>query len=151
MKTNFSNSSQRLAAVLVIGLAASVSFAHDQIPISSSLRISPGGDGNAATVTVSDPFNLVWVLQSSSNFTDWTEVDVLKIHNGSFARPFAPDAANPSVFFRAFYDTARQNIPSTMENALRLPPTSFNYAAPNLPPSFFVQPILAQDNMPGTN
>src|SRR5262249_54423127 len=132
-------------------LATTVAFARDQIPVNSSLRISTGGDGHPATVIVSDPFNFVWVLQSSSNLTDWAEVDVLKIHNGSFARQFAPDAANPGIFFRAVYDTARQNILSTIENALRFPPTPFNYAAPNLPPSYFVQPILAQDNMPATN
>ncbi|MEO6183834.1 MAG: cytochrome c peroxidase, partial [Verrucomicrobiota bacterium] len=39
----------------------------------------------------------------------------------------------------------------TTDNALHLPTTAFNYAAPLLPPSFLVQPILAQDNMPATN
>jgi cytochrome c peroxidase len=40
---------------------------------------------------------------------------------------------------------------STTANALLLPAKSYNYASPTLPPSFFVQPIPAQDNMPPTN
>src|ERR1041384_4303693 len=151
MKTKSSNTARCLTAMLLVCLLAVISFAREPIPVSSSLRISPDGAGNLVNVTVSDPYNFVWTLQSSSNLTDWAEVEALKVHNGSFARQFAPDAASPVLFFRAVYDAARQDILSTMENALRLPATAFNYAAPNLPPSFFVQPILSQDNMPATN
>jgi cytochrome c peroxidase len=56
-----------------------------------------------------------------------------------------------NLFFRAVYDPAQQNLLSTTASALLLPPTSFNYAAPALPPRFLVQPILGQDNMPATN
>src|SRR5207248_2026288 len=90
----------------------------------------------------------VWILQSSSDLTTWSEVEALKVHNGSFARGFT---AAPLVFFHAYYDPARQDIPSTTANALLLPASPFNYAAPVLPLSFLVQPILAQDNMPATN
>jgi cytochrome c peroxidase len=44
-----------------------------------------------------------------------------------------------------------KGFPSTVENALRLPTTSFNYATPVLPASFSAPPIPAQDNMPATN
>jgi cytochrome c peroxidase len=43
------------------------------------------------------------------------------------------------------------DVPATTANALLLPAAPFNYAAPVLPPSFLVQPIVAQDNMPATN
>ncbi|MBC8094682.1 MAG: cytochrome-c peroxidase [Akkermansiaceae bacterium] len=38
-----------------------------------------------------------------------------------------------------------------MDNALLLPGTPFNYAAPVLPPAFSVNPILGQDNTPLNN
>jgi hypothetical protein len=50
----------------------------------------------------------VWLLQSSSNLTSWTEIEALKIHNGSFQRGIPRDAA--MLFSRAYYDAARQNI-----------------------------------------
>ena len=49
------------------------------------------------------------------------------------------------------FRSARQPIPSDLTNALLLPATAFNYAAPVLPPRFLQPPILGQDNMPATN
>jgi len=136
------------AAVL---LAVNVSFAAVEFPPASSLEVRPAAGTNIVSVKISDANDYVWVLQSSSNLTSWTEVAALKIHNGSFQRAIPRDTSKPGLFFRAFYDPARQNIFSTTDSALLLPAIGFNYAAPVLPPSFLVQPILAQDNMPATN
>lgn len=102
------------------------------------------------TLDLCDSHNQVWTIQSSTNFADWTEVESWKIHNGSFHRTFA-QGTNSHLLYRAFFDTNRQNTSSTTSNALRLPTNLFNYAAPTLPPSFLVQPILGQDNTPPNN
>jgi len=134
-------------AVVAVSLAVTASITAEQISPSSSIEVRNAGP-NGGNVKISDPNDSVWILQSSSDLASWTEVAVVKIHNGSFQRPFA---AAPLVVFRAFYDPARQDILSTTANALLLPESPFNYAAPVLPPSFHVQPILGQDNMPATN
>src|SRR5262249_27458384 len=75
--------------------------------------------------------------------------ETVRVFNGNFHRTYARTGKEPGVFFRALYKSA--DIPATTANALLLPGALFNYAAPVLPPSFLVQPILAQDNMPATN
>lgn len=137
---------------VVLKVASVVTASHAAVvaPPNATLEIAPGAGASAARVNVSDAYNHVWVLQSSSNLTSWTEVAALKLHNGRFARTF-PREATPGLFFRGYYDSARQDLLSTTETALLLPATSFNYAAPVLPLSFLVNPILAQDNTPATN
>jgi cytochrome c peroxidase len=137
----------QIAAVAVL-LAVTASIAAGQLPPRPSLEIIRQAGTNAGSVKISDPSDSVWMLESSSNQTTWTGLEALKVHNGSFARGFV---AAPLVFFRAYYDATRQDIFSTTSNALLLPGSPFNYAAPVLPASFLVQPILAQDNMPATN
>ena len=136
----------KLAALALLASTASIEAV--QPPLGSSFQIISTAGSNTRSVNISDPNDSVWILSSSSNLTTWTEVEALRIHNGSFHRAFTPA---PMVFFRAFYDPARQDVLSTVANALLLPAGPFNYAAPALPPSFLVQPILGQDNMPATN
>lgn len=109
-----------------------------------------GTNRTTVQLTLSDPTNQVWTLQSSADFVIWSDVTVRKAYNGSFHSTFNRAAA-PSLFFRAFYDPTHQDVPNTTENALRLPASPFNYAAPVLPARFLVNPILTQDNMPNTN
>lgn len=152
MKAKLSGSLSGNLVALAAVVAATTSFAADTTPPpGSSLEISRGTGSTAAIVKVGDPYDRVWVLQSSSNLATWTEVEALKIHNGSFARSWARDAAKPNLFFRAYHDSARQDIVSTTDTALLLPATPFNYAAPSLPVAFLVNPILGQDNTPATN
>ncbi len=139
-----------VALVVVFAVTASYAAAVTPPP-SSSLEISRGTGTNIASVKVADAYDHVWILQSSSDLTTWTDVEALKIHNGSFSRAFTKDASKPNLFFRAFYDSTRQNIFSATPNALILPATSFNYAGPVLPAAFLVNPILGQDTTPATN
>lgn len=151
MKANLRFASQLTIALTVAG-TAKTSLAVDAVPApSATLQIAPGSGTNIASVKVADAYNRVWVLQSSSNLTTWTDATTLKIHNGSFAQNIPKAGATPNLFFRAYYDSTRQDLLSTVESALHLPTTSFNYAAPVLPLSFTVNPILAQDNTPLTN
>jgi cytochrome c peroxidase len=114
------------------------------------MSLAPSGAGKI-NLTINNPGDQVWVIQSSSNLLNWLEVEALKVHNGSFQRSYNT-LPNGNLFYRAFYDSARQqDILSTTANALLLPAISYNYASPTLPASFSVPPILAQDNMPATN
>lgn len=152
MKANLRLAPSKLAVSLMAIFAGKLSFAAVTTPPpAATLEIGRGTGTNVANVKVADAYNRVWVLQSSSNLTIWTDAATLKIHNGSFASSFGRDATKPNLFFRAYYDSSRQDVPSTVESALLLPTTSLNYAAPALPLSFTVNPILAQDNTPLTN
>jgi cytochrome c peroxidase len=146
----------RFARLLTVALTAActvkTSLVAETVPApNSKLQITAATGANLANVQVADAYNRVWVLQSSSNLTNWSEAAALKIHNGSFAQGIPKAGATPNVFFRAFYDSARQDVLSTVDSALHLPAPSFNYVAPVLPLSFTVNPILAQDNTPLNN
>ena len=144
------NSLRPTLAALAMVWAVSVASAPGQLPAAASLGIAPGAGTNVASVRITDPGNFVWVLQGSTDFTNWTELAALKLHNGSFARGLLRDAT-PHLVLRAVFDPARQTIPSAVTNALLLPASPFNYAAPALPTKFLQQPILGQDNTPATN
>jgi cytochrome c peroxidase len=122
------------------------------LPTGFTLGATPKGDGSSSvSVKITDPGDSVWILQGSSNLSEWSEVEAVKVHNGMFQKGFATDAGNPNQFFRMLYDAARQDVLSTTATALKLPGTAYNYAAPALPANFLTQPIAGQDNMPGNN
>ncbi len=106
---------------------------------------------HSAKLTLTNLADQVWIIQSSSNMVNWTEYGAWKIHNGMFQQTLTAPTGPLGLYFRAYYDAARQNIPSATTNALLLPATPYNYASPTLPPNFANQPILGQDNMPATN
>ena len=133
-------------AVLLACVAPATAPAADA-PGSLQIRRSP----DAAGINLSDASNRVWILEGTTDFTHWTEARAVKVHNGSVLSTFIQEPGNTPQFFRAFTSPARQDISSTVENALLLPAAPFNYAAPALPASFSVQPILGQDNTPATN
>lgn len=150
MKANLRSS--HLLITLTVACTVKSSLAVEVVPApSAKLQIASTTGTNLASVQIADAYNRVWVLESSSNLTTWLEVVALKIHNGSFAHNIPKAGATPNLFFRAFYASNRQDLLSTVESALHLPMVSFNYAAPVLPPSFSVNPILAQDNTPLNN
>jgi cytochrome c peroxidase len=123
-----------------------------QLPPGPAVTVAAGTAANALRVTITDPGNHLYVLQSSSNLSGWTDVETWKVHNGHFGREFSFNPATTSgLFFRAFYDPARTDIQSTLATALRLPVPPANYANPALPPNFLQQPILGQDNTPANN
>ena len=61
------------AAALAAAVLIQASVLDAQIPASASLTVGPV---NASTtgVQLTDPGDHVWILQSSANFTNWTEV-----------------------------------------------------------------------------
>src|SRR5688572_24964136 len=110
-----------LAAFLV-----SVLVIRGQVPANSSMTIVQTGSGSTS-VSINDPGNRVWILQSSPDLRTWAEVEAWKIHNGAFHRPYV-NAAEGNLFYRAFFDPARQDILSTVSNALLLPATAYDYS-----------------------
>jgi cytochrome c peroxidase len=135
----------RQAAVLTAAVLANT-IALAQSP-SASLTITPGAS-NAASVTIADTMNHVWVVQSSPDFATWSEAGRWKIHNGAFRRTFP--GAGGNMFYRAFYDASGQDVLSYTTNALRLPATLANYSPP-LPPHYNAPPVRDQDNTPANN
>jgi len=141
----------RMLLAVTLAIASNMLTASATVPLapSASLGLATTNGGNIS-LAISNAGNQSWIVQSSSNLTGWAEVENLKIFNGSYHRSYSSIAAN-QLFYRAFYDANRQTNTSTATNALRLPATPFNYAAPVLPANFLVNPILAEDNMPPTN
>jgi cytochrome c peroxidase len=152
MKPTLPNAFHRLVAVLALVFGHAVSFATGLPPSpTASLSMEQGTNENVARLTINNAANQVWIIQSSTDLANWSEVGAWKIYNGSFHRNFPSEPNTPNVFFRAAYDAARQNVLNTTSNALLLPASPFNYAAPVLPLSFTVNPILGQDNTPLNN
>jgi len=121
------------------------------VPDSPTANLALSANGLSVALSITNFDNRVWVIQSTSDLMNWNEVEMLKVFNGDFHRNYAIGSAAGPTIFRAMYDPTRQTIASTTANALLLPSSPFNYAAPILPARFLVQPILGQDNMPATN
>jgi cytochrome c peroxidase len=144
-------SSSPLTQLVSIALAAGALPGLAQLPSGSSIGIAPSSFAGAAAVTVTDPGNHAWVVQSSPDLRTWTDVETWKLHNGSYRRGFSANGTDAPRYFRAVYNPLQQNLPSTVANALLLPASPPNYANPALPPIFLAQPILGQDNTPANN
>src|SRR5438067_13575171 len=74
---------------------------------SSTLGVA--ADDTNVSVTITNPGDQVWIIQSSSDFVNWNELEELKIHNGNFQRSYSRDPEVPFGFYRAVYDPARQD------------------------------------------
>ena len=147
MKANTPSTFVRFAAILTLaGFFTTAALAMDT---NAFLRLAKT-NGSAMSLNISNVGNQVWVIASSSNLTSWTEVESLKVFNGSYHRSYT-NPASGNIFYRAYYDAARQTIASATTNALSLPATNYNYASPSLPANFLVNPILAEDNMTANN
>lgn len=139
----------RLHLLLALSLATA---AQAQLPAGSSISFAPGAAANSSRVTIIDPGDHVWTLQSSSDLLNWTNVQNYKVHNGRLdcTTAHAPSTAN--LFYRTSYSAALQSsITSTLATAVNLPVSPYDYDNPTLPANFAVNPIAAQSNMPVTN
>ncbi len=150
MKSFLHDSSTKFAA-LAAAFVFTMPVAFAQLPAGASASIAPGTAANTVNVTVADPGNHVWKLQSSPDFQSWTDVATVKVHNGHFQRTLGHGPSDPPQFFRHFYSSTEPNIPSTAANALILPTLPFNYAAPVIPPHLQTPLIVAQINTPANN
>lgn len=111
----------------------------------ATLQIATSND--MTSVGIVDPQNNSWVVQHSTNFINWSDATIVKVHNGEFYSIFGKGPENR--FYRAFVKPLGSF--STVDSALNFPPVPFNYANPLLPPNFLRPPLIGQDNMPATN
>ncbi len=142
---------RRVMAACAGALISNAVNSAGQIIPTAALSVAPAVGTAGAQVTLTNAADQVWIIQSSPDLKNWSETAAWKVHNGRFTGALGGPGVSPSLFFRGVYDPARQDILSTVDTALRLPPTTFNYSSPVLPAEFLVQPILGQDNMPSTN
>ncbi|MBL9131782.1 MAG: cytochrome-c peroxidase [Verrucomicrobiaceae bacterium] len=137
-------------SILLAAFTTAVS--HAQLPAGSSITFAPGAAANTSRVTIVDPGDHVWTLQSSPDLSNWTDVQSYKVHNGRLDCTTAHVPSTTQLFYRTLYSTALQGtITSTLATAVNLPVSPYDYDNPTLPPAFAVPPISNQDNMPGTN
>lgn len=128
-----------MAATAIAALSVQAGPATD-----SSIAIN----NRASSVTITDAANQSWVIQSSADLQNWSNLETIKVHNGRFG--FDPNRTPAGLnFYRA--TLAASPIMSEVANALRLPTVPHNYANPVLPPNFLVAPIVNQDNTPPDN
>ena len=152
MKPSLATSAHRSVAVLALVFSAAVCHATGLSPSpTANLSTDRGTDENTVRLTIDNAANQVWEIQSSSDLANWSDIGTWKIYNGSFHTNLPRDPNTPNVYFRAFYNDSLPDVLNTTSNALLLPTSLFNYAAPVLPLSFTVNPILAQDNTPLNN
>jgi cytochrome c peroxidase len=140
-----------IRAVFASAWLGSILLSQGTLPSDALLLMQPATNGLGARLILSNAANQVWIVERSPDLHTWTEAGAWKVHNGLFRTNYPSGPEGSIEFFRAFHDPNRQDAPSTITSALRLPVTAFNYAAPPLPPAFTLQPILGQDNMPTNN
>jgi cytochrome c peroxidase len=150
MKTKLPPRHVSSAAMLIFALALAAASADIIAPAPSATLSLATTNAGVTSLSISNAGDQVWIIQSSSNLTSWSNLESLRVFNGTYQRSYT-NVAGASVFFRAFYDPSNQTIADTTANALRLPATNYNYSSPVLPASFSVNPILAEDNTPANN
>lgn len=141
----------RQITTLIAALAFSAVVAFAQAPSGASMSMTTPDNVTAGRVNVNDPNNNVWVIQYSTNLTDWNAFATWKVFNGSFGTTVNFHGSVPGVFYRAIFDSAQQTVPDTLSTALLLPETSLNYANVTLPPYYLAPPVANTDNTPATN
>ena len=139
----------RQAAALAAALLVSTPVLQAQFPSNALMTLVPTA-GSAMSLELRDPGDRVWILQSSSDWINWAEAGAWKVHNGSFRQTLA-HGTNGHLFYRAMFDATRQEVQSTVANALLLPATPANYAAPLLPAHYLAPPVVGQINTPANN
>lgn len=137
---------------LLLSALAAAAVAQAQLPSGSSITLAPGAAVNTSRVTILDPGDHVWTLQSSPDLVNWTNVQNYKVHNGRLDCTTAHASSTKNLFFRTSYSAALQStLTSTLATAVNLPASPYDYDNPALPANFAINPIAAQDNMPATN
>lgn len=116
----------------------------------ASLAIETEGS-EPPRITIGDGANGSWQLQSSADLKTWTEVEAVKVHNGSFSIRTAALPSATGSFYRAVSPEGENALASTVDEALALAAIAPNYAQLNLPAHLLVATIVAQDNEPVTN
>lgn len=151
MKTHSSSPLSHLALAVLLATAPAIRAATPELPAGSACGFTLHPGESLPRLTLTDPGNHAWILQSSPDLLHWTDQQTVRVYNGSLATPFLADGAGGTRFFRSAWLPETPDTLSTVALALKLPGTADNYANPGLPAAFRVQPILGQDNTPANN
>lgn len=141
----------RFTAALATAILLAAAPARAQTPARASVSLAPAAGGLFGNLTINDPGDNVWNLESSTDLGAWSFVKSYRIYNGAYTVGLTTDPAQARLFYRAVYDPSAQGLPYTTSDALKLPVTAYNYAHPALPPSYLAPPVVNQDNTPATN
>src|SRR5437870_3240200 len=86
---------------LFAGTALAVSlFTHPVTAQNVNALLSIQTSPSSAAVKIIDAANNAWSIQTSSNFVDWTEIEIIKVYNGAYecgGKPILPG----NIFYRA--------------------------------------------------
>ncbi len=147
MKITSAKTKAKCAAIFAAAslLAANRSFADASLGIISP-KVSTNG-----SLTVTDPANSFWIIQSSTDLVNWQNYATWKVYNGNFHSSIPYTNFTGGKFFRAVFDASRQTNLDTTSTALSLPSAAYNYANPAIPAKYKVPPISNSDNTPSTN
>ncbi len=100
------------------------------------------------TLKIADAGNHSWLLRSSTDLSNWTDVSGYRVHNGVLSITMAPNG--PKRYYQ-IYPRDLSSVPGNTTDALLLPATLANYANPTLPAHLLTQLIRGQDNQPADN
>jgi cytochrome c peroxidase len=151
MKTPSPASLRPLTTLAALALAASTVLASTELPPDSTCGFLHHSGDSLPRLTLTDPGNHAWIIQSSPDLAHWTDLQTVRVYNGSLRTAFLTDGTGGTRYFRSLYLSTPPDSLSTTALALDLPATTANYANPALPATFRAQPILGQDNTPAAN
>ncbi len=118
------------------------------LPSGMSLGLSGAPVAGPVRLSLNDPGNHAYVLQSSSDLMTWSNAGIWRVYNGVYRRNLP--ASGQALFYRAVYDPSAVIARGAVTEALELPAATADYT-PALPARFRTQPILGQDNTPADN
>src|SRR5262245_59172101 len=115
MKTTLLNSAF-IAGVASFFLFANPSAATDPGAAAEALLSLERDAAGARFLSISNAADQVWIVERSTNLTTWTELEAVKIHNGRFRRALTNFDSGTEQFFRAYFNSARQDLVSYVTN-----------------------------------
>lgn len=150
MKTPSPASLRLIALFAALRLADFPVAASDALPPDSTCQFLHHPGDAVPRLTLADPGNHAWIIQSSPDLVHWTDHQTLRVYNGTWGTAFLADGVGGTRYFRSLYLPSPPASLSATALALDLPAAA-NYANPRLPAAFLAPPIAAQDNTPAAN
>lgn len=101
-------------------------------------------------VDMEDRDNGSWVLQSSTNLSDWNDMYVYKVFNSAYGMNVSVPDAPAGMFFRS-RPYSGDPLPNMSADATLLPAVADNFSQITLPGHLTTPQIQGQDNTPANN
>ena len=134
MKTPSPASLRPLTTLAALALAASTVLASTELPPDSTCGFLHHSGDSLPRLTLTDPGNHAWIIQSSPDLAHWTDLQTVRVYNGSLRTAFLADGTGGTRYFRSLYFSTPPDSLSTTALALDLPAPYFH--------PYFEQPML---------